>query len=895
MKNTLRGILNKKSILLAIGFLGFINLNCTAQQAVFSRGEATTGNWWDGSNPWVRACDNWFLDRPDKNTCFNWPTIGRNDVFVGHNNNNPMNVNGAWFQIRDMTIQPEVTIARTYNHASGAGLSFSRGMYNSSAQTQTFNVPIGIDGANVVFDAINGNMVFSQNIFVNSNTAGFTGTKTVTVSGAIEGAGGNVLKTNSGLLVFTSASNSYSGSTTITAGILRLNPVSNTTMSTQFRLNGGTLSTTGITTGRSVSTTGTLRLDASSTLELSTDKHNLNFANSSSAVWNSSAVLTIQNWSGVAGSSGTGGQIFLTPTGLTSSQLSQVNFTGYLGKGVLLSSGELVPRLLSFRTKQSGAWNSATTWEYTRDGGISWENATYAPTHADGSISIRSGHEVEVTAVLTIDETTVQVGGILTLSANLTLNNAADNDLTVLGTIKVLNYVVGGLGDFSLGTDANLSTSHTDGISATGATGSFQNSGLRSFSTSANYLYNAAFLQATGSGLPASIKSLTIDNAAGVNLTNSCTISNTLFLTNGKLNTSSCNASTSGSSVLTMGDGSSVSGASPLKYVNGILRKLGDEAFVFPVGNSSVYAPLEITAPSSNTDVFGACYVTGSPIAAFGSSYPVGIDHVSNCEYWHLNRITGSSSVSVTLTWDTRSCGVSEMNELRVSRWNGTSWVNLGNTSTSGSNTSGSVVSAPVDAFSPFTLASSTSNNPLPVTLNSFVVDCNSDKETVSWSTASEFNSSHFSVQKSRDGLNWFEVGVKIAAGTSSQTTEYQIDIEKEVGLSYYRLVQFDNDGQFEIFGPLSSSCSQNPGSYLLFPNPTEDVIQISFYWEKLGSAVSLYIFDAHGKVTNVSSHEVSSGNNLISLDVSSLLSGNYSCAINLGAERIFSSSFVRK
>lgn len=894
MKNTRKGIPQKSSIILVICFLGFINLNCTAQQAVFSRGEATTGNWWDGSNPWVRACDNWFLDRPDKNICFNWPTIGRNDVFIGHNNNNPMNVNGAWFQIRDMTIQPEVTIPRTYNHAVDAGLSFTRGMYNSSAQTQTFNVPIGVDAANVVFDAINGNLIFSQNFFLNANTASFIGTKTVTVSGAMQGVG-NVLKTNTGLLVLTSASNSYSGSTTITAGVLRLNPVSNTTMSTQFRLNGGTLSTTGITSGRSVTTTGTLRLDASSTLELSTEKHSLTCANSSSAVWNGSAVLTIQNWSGVAGSTGTGGQIFLTPTGLTSSQLSQVNFTGYLGKGVLLPSGELVPRLLSFRTKQSGAWNTASTWEYTRDGGISWENATYAPTHADGSISIRSGHEVEVTTALTIDETTVQVGGILTLSANLTLNNAADNDLTVLGTIKVLNHIVGGLGDFSLGTDANLSTSHIDGIATSGSTGSFQNSGLRSFSTSANYLYNAAVLQATGSGLPASIKSLSIDNAAGVNLTSACTISNALLFTNGKLNTSSCNASTSGSSVLTMGDGASVSGASHLNYVNGILRKLGNDAFVFPIGNSSVYAPLEITAPSSNTDVFGACYVTGSPITAFGSTYPVGIHHVSNCEYWHLNRITGSSSVSVTLTWDTRSCGISEMNELRVSRWDGSSWVNLGNTSTLGSNTAGSVVSAPVDAFSPFTLASSTSNNPLPVTLNSFVVDCHAEKSTVSWSTASEFNASHFSVQKSRDGLNWFEVGVKMAAGTTSQTTDYQLEFEKEFGLSYYRLVQYDNDGQFEIFGPLSSSCFQNSDSYLLFPNPTDDVIQISFNWEKPDAAVSLYIFDGHGKVTNISSHEVSSGSNLISLDVSYLLSGNYSCAINLGAERIFSLNFVRK
>jgi autotransporter-associated beta strand protein len=315
-------------------------------QVVFSRGEATTGNWWDSSNPWKRLCDDWFLDRPDKNTCNNWTEIGRNDVFIGHNNNNPMYVNGAWFQLRDMTIQAEVTIARTYNQADiPSGLSFSRGLYNSSNYLQTFNVPVGVDGTSVEFEAKFGDLSFTQDFYINSNTAVFSGSETTTVSGVMQGTNGNVSKIGSGTLILTNPGNTYSGNTTISAGQLRLNPTANATMNSQFRLNGGTLSTQGIASGISFTNSSGLLLDASSSIVLASQNHDIRFANSSSLIWNSGATLTIFNWQGTPGFSGTAGQIFIgtDSNGLTASQLGQISFNGFPNGAMLLPSGELVP------------------------------------------------------------------------------------------------------------------------------------------------------------------------------------------------------------------------------------------------------------------------------------------------------------------------------------------------------------------------------------------------------------------------------------------------------------------------------------------------------------------------------------------------------------------------
>lgn len=315
------------------------------QQTIFSRGEAVTANWWDGNNPWIRICDNWWIDRPDKNTCSNWDNIGRNDVFIGHNNNNPMNVNGAWFQLRDFTIQWTVGISRTFN-ASGSpsGLSFSRGLYNESSQTQYFNVPIGVDGTTVDFHAVNGDLSFSQDFFLNSNTARFPGSSTTTISGSMQGSNGKVSLTGSGTVILTNANNTYSGHTTVNSGTLRLNPSSNSTMNTEIRLNGGTLSTQGIDAGRTITNSGMLRLDANSTIDLSSNKHDLNLANSSSATWTSGAVLTILNWTGTPGLSGTGGRIFFGTgeTGLSVGQLAQINIVGFDHGAMMLPSGELV-------------------------------------------------------------------------------------------------------------------------------------------------------------------------------------------------------------------------------------------------------------------------------------------------------------------------------------------------------------------------------------------------------------------------------------------------------------------------------------------------------------------------------------------------------------------------
>lgn len=76
---------------------------------------------------------------------------------------------------------------------------------------------------------------------------------------------------------------------------------------------------------------------------------------------------------------------------------------------------------------------------------------------------------------------------------------------------------------------------------------------------------------------------------------------------------------------------------------------------------------------------------------------------------------------------------------------------------------------------------------------------------TLKWSTASEQNSSHFIIEKSTDGGNWREIANKTAAGNSNEKLNYShSDNIDQHAIHYYRLVQYDIDGQFKIYGPIA-------------------------------------------------------------------------------------------
>ena len=94
--------------------------------------------------------------------------------------------------------------------------------------------------------------------------------------------------------------------------------------------------------------------------------------------------------------------------------------------------------------------------------------------------------------------------------------------------------------------------------------------------------------------------------------------------------------------------------------------------------------------------------------------------------------------------------------------------------------------------------------SPLPVELVTFVAELENDINVIEWSTASEWNSDYFNVEWSDDTENWRTISTTPAAGYSTQLIHYiYYDCFPQPIINYYRLVQFDFDGESETFGPI--------------------------------------------------------------------------------------------
>lgn len=256
------------------------------------------------------------------------------------------------------------------------------------------------------------------------------------------------------------------------------------------------------------------------------------------------------------------------------------------------------------------------------------------------------------------------------------------------------------------------------------------------------------------------------------------------------------------SSLLVMDATATATNTSDNSFVHGAVQKYGTTDFIYPVGKGSKFRPAALTSiAGSATDAFTVEYFAASPQTTFGNAKEPTLHHISDCEYWMISRSAGSANAYVTLSWDTpASCGVTSnatLDELRIARWDGSLWLDRGESDYSGTFLSGTLISGTLQtAFSPWTLASTTTNNPLPIQLLGFTATPEGPHVHLRWTTASETDNAFFTVERSADGTSFTPVLHQDGAGTSQGMLQYEgLDEAPLPGLSYYRLRQTDVDG----------------------------------------------------------------------------------------------------
>lgn len=235
----------------------------------------------------------------------------------------------------------------------------------------------------------------------------------------------------------------------------------------------------------------------------------------------------------------------------------------------------------------------------------------------------------------------------------------------------------------------------------------------------------------------------------------------------------------SNGAIVSLADGVAPS-ASDSSYIEGAVKKVGNDAFTFPVGRNGVYRPIGISAPGNVTDAFTAEYLNEDPDGLYDTSLiDTTINEVESNEYWTLARTTGTSNVTVTLSWDDMSCGFDTLTELRVSAWNGTKWKDLGIGSPTGNDAAGTIATASASTiYGAYTLA----------TVDTFdCVPCRADAgvdKVIYWSYDIRIGSTEIGgltyQWNPTSGLDDSTIADPIALQLSS--TEYQVEVTNSSG-----------------------------------------------------------------------------------------------------------------
>ncbi|MEP7168501.1 MAG: T9SS type A sorting domain-containing protein, partial [Bacteroidota bacterium] len=295
-------------------------------------------------------------------------------------------------------------------------------------------------------------------------------------------------------------------------------------------------------------------------------------------------------------------------------------------------------------------------------------------------------------------------------------------------------------------------------------------------------------------------------------------------------------------------------------------------SYVFPfIRNDGIYIPFTFSHNSGNAgDVTLATYgtppnnlpwpTTPDLVTNLASSIGLAPDNrdATVDRFWQII-VSGSANADLTFTYAASELPVAPYNNpnsLQGQRYTISSnqWLPYLPGQFAGSY----FVTVPnVSTFSPWTLTNIIS--PLPIELLSFNAITKGKNVEVTWKTAAEINNNYFTVMRSKDGLNFEEIGQVDGAGNSTIALNYHFtDTKPYNGISFYQLKQTDFNGKTsysKIVSVRFASQSSFSIEYLL-NNPTTHTVNALIYVDNA--------YSAYTEITDVSGRKIYSKNFIV-------------------------------
>ncbi len=161
-------------------------------------------------------------------------------------------------------------------------------------------------------------------------------------------------------------------------------------------------------------------------------------------------------------------------------------------------------------------------------------------------------------------------------------------------------------------------------------------------------------------------------------------------------------------------------------HVDGFVRKIGNQEFIFPIGDSNFFRYAAISEPNTNTDIFSGKYFFENSNAFFPhANKQENISIIDDAEYWQIDKTSSSSDVFITLTWNPvttpNAIFASPIDDIHIVRWDVSEnkWIDEGGIADALTNEVTTVIN-PQTEYGIFTLARV--KNILPCNGNAVIV-----------------------------------------------------------------------------------------------------------------------------------------------------------------------------
>ncbi|MEY2830423.1 MAG: hypothetical protein RIQ33_2281 [Bacteroidota bacterium] len=244
------------------------------------------------------------------------------------------------------------------------------------------------------------------------------------------------------------------------------------------------------------------------------------------------------------------------------------------------------------------------------------------------------------------------------------------------------------------------------------------------------------------------------------------------------------------------------------KFVDGYITKIGNDAFVFPVGNQNKYHPFTISAPTNSASEISVSYYYANPASAdlsggahAASSLQSPLTSIDNTQFWDV--ITSNTEyVTVTINFESLVGKYFNISEVRMVGWNilNAQWEIIGNGMPTDLSSGNTITNESVNLSRFSAIGIGSILEILPIKLLQFNAEKSKfNSAVIQWQTASETNNKKFILQKSYDLKMFFDINEQAGAGNSNYISTYQfIDENIEPQINYYRLKQIATDGSID-------------------------------------------------------------------------------------------------